>query len=335
MTPPPTPSTTLAPSDPTGNGQAAPAAAGGGLTTTVPPVEHKRLYATWRVAAHRRLVGLLGRLDDLPAEDSQRGGVTSDLTRAARAFEDTTWRTWRTGLAEDQVHAALDEAEVRLIPSDDAELQALVPGLRSRLTRRFQARDSRRVTALALLKGDPDRSAVAGAFDLLHAGSADLRATQLARRNRTGLVTLLVACATLGVATVLDHQVGAISLARPGVKGDVGADPWVVVLFGTVGGLLSVLPMLRRAGTVTRAGAAWGIQALLKITLGGLVGLLGAWLVQRGVLDLTEPQDASALSAWALVFGYSQDAVTRKLDERLAATKPPAAADATEDGEDS
>lgn len=285
------------------------------------PVHHLRSH--WRVAAWRRLALLADRTTRPPADpnDVRPTGAEGDLQLAATGFNRPSLSSWWTGRSEEQVHAGLDRAERALVPTSEAALEAYVPGLKARIRRRFRSGDNRRTEALKLLEGSPKRPWVLAALELLQAGSVDLRWNQRVQRNRTIVATILFGAALVALAVVFDSDVGGLTLAKPGST--VVPNPWVVALGGAIGGLISVLPMLRRAGRPARASAAWTAQMLFKVVTGALFALVAAWLIQTGVLKIVDPQEAGVLTAWAVVFGYSQDVITKRLDERLATTTPP------------
>jgi len=56
-------------------------------------------------------------------------------------------------------------------------------------------------------------------------------------------------------------------------------------------------------------------QALLVAT--GIV--VGIWILQRGVLNFLTPQGGDKLIAWAILFGFAQQALTSALDTRASA----------------
>lgn len=315
-------------------------------TWTIPKVPASLRQAGWRSAAHDRYLELADDLTGGPKVDpADRDTAADRLCQAAAAFEIKGLRYWWANTAETEVLAALDLAAGHLVPVDKARLAAYRDDLRLRIDRRFRGKDTRRATAMTLLGGPadpvttaeaPNRANVQQAAAILHSGSLEMRTTQRTRRNVTVIAGVLFVLAAVLLAFTLQFGWGGASLAKtatetgndPNVAPQ--ASPWIILLFGAIGGLLSVVPMLKRADRVTRAMGAWTIQALFKVASGALLALVAVTLVQTLVLPIIEAQEASALVGWALLFGYSQDLVTKALDERLASVKAPAETDVAE-----
>lgn len=93
-------------------------------------------------------------------------------------------------------------------------------------------------------------------------------------------------------------------------------DVLLLGLAGMVGGSVGALPLLQDvkvgSGPFTPAVA----QALLKLPAGAVISLVGLFALQHGVLDILKPQAGTALVAWAILFGFAQQGVTRAIDKR-------------------
>lgn len=313
-------------------------------TLPIPEVPARLRRAGWRSSAHDRYLELADDLTSSPDVDLDDQAAAADrLCQAAAAFQTRALRAWWAGTGETEVLAALDLAAAHLVPVGPVPLAAYRDDLRLRIDRRFKSKDARRTTAEALLGGPadtgttaeaPNRANVQQAAAILHSGSLEMRTTQRTRRNVTVIAGVLFVLAAVLLAFTLQFGWGGASLAKTATKAGGKADtapqasPWIILLFGAIGGLLSVVPMLKRADRVTRAMGAWTIQALFKVASGALLALVAVTLVQSVVgLPIVKPQEASALVGWALLFGYSQDLVTKALDERLASVKAPAETD--------
>lgn len=107
---------------------------------------------------------------------------------------------------------------------------------------------------------------------------------------------------------------------------------WVIVAVGLSGAAVSLVAMSTRAPGLTRVPGAWLAHSALKLTSGALFALVGSWLIQSGFLVESDARTTGRVIALALLFGYSQDAITKRLDQKLASTKAPATgSDATAD----
>jgi hypothetical protein len=60
-------------------------------------------------------------------------------------------------------------------------------------------------------------------------------------------------------------------------------------------------------------------QIVLKIPAGALLGLFGVVLLQAHLLPTITPAANGQLVAYAMLFGFAQEAVTRAIDKRAGA----------------
>jgi hypothetical protein len=54
----------------------------------------------------------------------------------------------------------------------------------------------------------------------------------------------------------------------------------------------------------------------VKLPLSALTALVGIMLLQSNVIDALEPLPAPGVLAYAVIFGYSQELVTRLIDRK-------------------
>lgn len=301
------------------------------LNPTPTPVQlpaPKFRRAGWRAVAATRWIRLDSQLREAEEAATPVEPACTEARRlidaAAQAFTFRSLGSWVTGSVEEHIATSLDCAEELLFETAGSAEERVRHGrsLRDRINQRFSARDRRRAEALACL-GDaaktPSAEGLRGAAQILSRGTLDLRCTQRSRRNATLLAAAMVAAATVLLVFGVDHW-RFLSFARFGHRPHTGA----VATLGAMGGLLSVAALLLRSDRVTRASGGFLVQAAFKVSLGAFIAPIALLLTQRGVLGITTPQGARSLTVWALIIGYSQDIVTRKLDERLNASQPPA-----------
>ena len=94
-------------------------------------------------------------------------------------------------------------------------------------------------------------------------------------------------------------------------RGDVA----VIEMFGALGGLLTVAASVKRMRASTAPYVLlWG-QTLLKVGAGALTGLFGVMLMQSGLIGGVAAVSGGAVFVYAVIFGISQDAVTRYADK--------------------
>lgn len=97
------------------------------------------------------------------------------------------------------------------------------------------------------------------------------------------------------------------------------ADVLMVELLGALGGLLSAVFFLKGLQAVRGPYGLPLAQGVLKVPTGAAVALVGIWIVQRGVLGFLTPQAGDKIIAYAILFGFAQQALTNALDSRASA----------------
>ncbi len=295
------------------------------------PDPFTRRRGVWRVDVRRRSARIFGVVGQVPRP-------------VAVALESSGRDGWTNGTQEERCQDTLDICEDDSVPTEGSARSAYARTVEVRVKKLFRKDDTRRDSALALLKGEgddpPTRSAVQEALGHLHDGWSGLRRSQRTRRNRAIGLALMFAVLTVGGAWLLQGDVGGLTLSSSAQdQGDASAEDeepapnaWVIAGVGLSGAAVSLVAMSTRAPGLTRVPGAWLAQSALKLTSGALFALVGSWLIQTGFLVESGSPPTGRLIALALLFGYSQDAITKRLDQKLASTKAPATgSDATAD----
>lgn len=150
-----------------------------------------------------------------------------------------------------------------------------------------------------------------------HAASDSFHRDARAFRNRLIIISL-IAIVTSALLVVLQGQLpDATIIQRPAGTDKEAA--WAIMLlvmvFGCVGALVTAIPAL---ASIPRVKSPFNFplqQALMKVFVGSLTALVGVIVV--GSAGVTKGYASlSALLGVAVVFGASQQAVTRYLDRR-------------------
>ena len=90
-------------------------------------------------------------------------------------------------------------------------------------------------------------------------------------------------------------------------------------LFGAVGALITAVPPLSRVAGTWNPFSLPLYQLLLKLVLGPTFAIVGVMMLQAGVVpNVQSPLPLADLLVWGLVFGASQQVVTRFVDQRVA-----------------
>jgi hypothetical protein len=160
----------------------------------------------------------------------------------------------------------------------------------------------------------------------------DLAGLQTAAESRLRhLVAVTYAfCATLlialpVVAVVLPHVSSTftrIQVAAPNGTQELQlgtGDILAVELWGALGGLVGVIGTLNRFRMSGPGALAPVAQLVLKPLAGAAVALVGVVAVEGDLISQLEPVSRWSIPAWAALFGFSQQLITRLLDGRAQA----------------
>jgi len=109
----------------------------------------------------------------------------------------------------------------------------------------------------------------------------------------------------------LDTQANGLSARPSATKVIATVEAW-----GAVGGLVGVLIALRRIGGVRGPYGLPLAQTALKVPAGALIALFGLLVLQSSLLPGLALVDDKALAAYAALFGFAQEPVTRLVDEQ-------------------
>jgi hypothetical protein len=287
------------------------------------------------------------RVGDLtPGEEKLAAGV-ADLILSARTAalrEDPIpgrwWNWWRGTLVERayrNLHAAR-ALMVSLYQEDD--LRAEVPSAVSRAQATIHREDPRSIAA-ADLDVLPSKRLAARLRHLIEDGydAMDLEHAQLRSFRNIVLMSALLISVLMGATlwTVSMHP-RALPLCFPNeiltsagstvVKGlncptrtktpiPTGGDILIVALLGLLGGALTAILSIRKLkGTSTPYDVPVAL-AMLKVPLGAFTAVLGLVAIRGNVVPGFSVLDSQEqILAYALIFGFSQQAFTQALDKR-------------------
>jgi hypothetical protein len=296
---------------------------------------HGEHVAPWQVEIRHRVDDLSAQVSGLPPV--RRRPVERQLATARRAavppFPHRQW--WHGTSIETAWNAThLAQATLPLVVEPSALKRQLV--------------DARRRSSMRLAKGDPLRIAVEdvplGERVLAGKGTAEDRQTIAAalqasleladdeHRNlrdwrnrllRVAMLAFLVLALTVAAGALRPEFVPLCSPASsdpvicPGgsataSSGDVG----MVAFLGALGGALAAVIAMRRANPGSSPYRITPALSLVRVPLGGLTAVVGVLLVQSGEVPGVALSTASQLAVFALLFGFSQELVTRLLESR-------------------
>jgi hypothetical protein len=287
--------------------------------------------ASWRQLVINRVarvradlnVALKGHNDGVGAEPIRRL-----LERAeCGAWQPVSLRSWWTGSSQEMAWLSLHEAEAQLARMmTGEELVAQAIDLLAKAPAVLGASDAR-VKAVAPAVAKPAEvvsavplapAAVAHLARAVYNASDERYAQSRGFRNRLIRLTL-ISLGALGFL-MIGFATNAVPLPIKGIAASSRFETALLVsLFGFVGALITATPPLARAAGTWNPFSLPLYQLLLKVVLGPVFAIVGGMLLQaRLIPNVQFPMPLSDLLVWALVFGGSQQAVTRIIDSRIA-----------------
>lgn len=114
------------------------------------------------------------------------------------------------------------------------------------------------------------------------------------------------------VITVGAGDRGTVSVSRTLSSGDLAA----IELWGLLGGGVSIIAALGQLRVSSRPSSLQITQLILKPLAGATVALFGIVLTQGGLFAQLQPVSSGAIAAYALLFGFAQQALTRMVDKK-------------------
>lgn len=152
------------------------------------------------------------------------------------------------------------------------------------------------------------------------------RVARLARvrsyRNTLAAAVGLLLAAAVVLPIIVPHIAGDIAILRPAPKAggspDVldSGDLLTIEIWGAVGGLVGLVAALRRLVSTKAPMTLQAIQLILKIPAGAVTAVFGTLIFQSGIIASLATDTATQLTAYALVFGFAQEAVTAMVDRQ-------------------
>jgi hypothetical protein len=101
-----------------------------------------------------------------------------------------------------------------------------------------------------------------------------------------------------------------------GVSGEECVPAWQVELVGAAGALIAAAAAFWGVPKSGEPFGLRGVQAVVKVPMGALMALVGTMLLQGEVIDALDPQPVPEVLAYAAVFGFAQQVVTRFIDNK-------------------
>src|SRR5918996_2431622 len=283
-----------------------------------------------------------------PWQEEIAAGVLRHVKRArdaANRRDPTPWAVpnWWRGTLTEAAYRNLHAARAQMVDLlGDDELPAEVHGAMARAQLTLPRDDPRRIPARVIHGQPPERvrpflrGLVDDSYQALDGKHAQLRSFRNILLLTALIVTLLVGLTVAVVSwqptwvplcfpneVLMDGASGASVVQGqncPTSSGDSGpgyGDGLVVALLGALGGALTAAISIRNLkGTSTPYDVPVAL-AMLKVPLGAFTAILALVAIQGDfVPGLSVLDSQEQILAYALIFGFSQQLVTRLLDQR-------------------
>jgi hypothetical protein len=225
------------------------------------------------------------------------------------------------GCYQEQAWLALHEADaqiIELLPAE--ELLARGDGMLEKARRALGGEDPR-VRCIQSLLSEAAPSEIKLRPRLAHLARAtfdtldDKYAQSRGYRNRLIRLTSL---ALVGIALAIIAGTMSQLDFRPVVNARGWRTVVLIMLFGSMGALVTAIPPLAKANGVRNPFSLPFFQLLLKLAMGPLFAVVGVLILQDGLIkDLQAAADLRGLLVWATLFGAAQQSVTRFIDKRV------------------
>lgn len=280
-----------------------------------------------------------------PDQEAAAEGVREFLLKARNAaYRDdpipNRLANWWHGTLVDAAYLNLHAARSQIIDVyDDAELAGEIPGALARAQVTLHRDDPRRIDADTLSKMSTAeqralvRRSIEDSYDVSDRQHSRLRSFRNIILMSAVLITVLVGITIASVATnptvmplcfpSSGQPAGAeeVTLLNcptgTAVRGPSSGDILVVALLGLLGGSLAAAVSIRNLqGTSTPYDVPVALAAL-KVPLGAFTAIIGLIAIRGDfVPGLSALDSQQQILAYALLFGFAQQAFTRLLDNR-------------------
>jgi hypothetical protein len=307
--------------------------------------------SAWAAEVDGRISELRGRVtavrggrhsDDIAGIDAVLSAVEEDLDRAENAIRHPgglrIWSrlcAWWSGSAITTAWELVHGAELALLSVESGEeVSVSVPRLLSWIERTMdkgpqrEAHENTLRDAMANFS-EGDRVKVRAALADTIEANGDRYANVRAFRNNLILVTLALLAAVVGAAVWHGANTHFLSLCTETTpKGELthclggessrpeSVDVALVAAMGALGGLLAIAFSLSETDVAPTRYDPKTWQTVLKPVTGAAVAIIAVLFLQSGFLLKPSTETQSMFLAYAVLFGFSQQLLTRFVDKR-------------------
>jgi len=264
------------------------------------------------------------------------------------------FRSWVTGEDVERAWSSLHAANQALLTIQDATtLRALVADIQAAARAHLRARDARLIAFEEWLKrqkhddidlSPTDRQILKLTRQAAESASDQANVNLRGFRNVLAVAVLLLTLIVVALAFAALIRPGLFNLCVPraasataaspssgdsgrcpsGEDNPSGKDVMHVGILGAFGGAMAAVFTVSRMKGIGGPYSSPALQALLKLPAGSATALLGVLLLQNGMVTGFSAQRSGVISAYAVIFGYAQQVVTRLVDRQAGNVQGPA-----------
>jgi hypothetical protein len=228
------------------------------------------------------------------------------------------------GCYQEQAWLALHEADAQIIEVLPAEeLLARADGILEKARRALGGEDPRvRCIQSLLCEAAPSESKLRPRLAHLTRATFDTLDDKYAQsRGYRNRLIRLTSLASAGIALpIIAGRMSQLNFHLADAPPHARSSRLVVLimLFGSVGALITAIPPLAKANGVRNPFSLPFFQLLLKLAMGPLFAIVGVLILQNQLISsLQAAKDLGGLLVWATLFGAAQQSVTRFIDKRV------------------
>jgi len=300
-----------------------------------------KLTSTWRENILQEIDRVQSMLDRSGATSDEKERASTALQLASHAATQrrnslsSLWARW-TGADIERAWRSLHRAKQELfLLAKSEDIRSQLPALRSKVESSLSSTTERKRYEAWLADMEKQGGTLERERLREIRAAVDRQSDQQfenIRRFRNALWgALLAAILLLAVLAFGSGWVPGLPLcgttAAPTAEASATTEPtppeecvpvWQVEIVGAAGALLAAAAAFWEVPKSGEPFGLRGIQSAVKVPMGALTAVIGTMLLQSEVIDALDPQPVPEVLAYAALFGFAQQVVTRFIDTRAA-----------------
>lgn len=145
-------------------------------------------------------------------------------------------------------------------------------------------------------------------------------------RNILVVATFILLTGAVVLPLIVPYMSSDIGLLRPSDTAPAGPTPAPIPLttldiatvevWGVVGGLVGLIVALRNLNSSRHPVRLQLVQLMVKLPAGAITAIFGVILMQAGIIPPLKAATIGQLAAYAVLFGFAQEAITTFVDRQ-------------------